>query len=167
MVSRIVAIPTLYSCGLVHVNGARLFGKRPGNVGIGTTSPKQKLEVAGVIRATGLTSAGAGTDVNVDASGDLYKVSSSIRYKKDIEDMDIDAEKVLSFRPVSFKWKETDTPDMGLIAEEVAETIPHLVTRDLDGNPESVKYSQLSVYLLDLVKKLSEENKYQQELIQT
>jgi hypothetical protein len=128
-----------------------------GGVGIGTNSPHEQLEVSGVIRVTGLSSASAGTDVNIDANGNLYKVSSSERYKKDIRPTSFNRDDVLKLRPVQFKWKSTNESDIGLIAEEVEQLIPNLVARNKAGEPESVKYSQLSVYLLDVIKQQQQE----------
>lgn len=45
----------------------------------------------------------------------------------------------------------------GLIAEEVFEVLPELVTVDEEGNPSGVKYSKLSIYLLEGFKYLFEE----------
>ena len=37
-------------------------------------------------------------------------------------------------------WKGTGEKDIGLISEEVAESIHNLVALDLEGTPKSVKY---------------------------
>jgi hypothetical protein len=47
--------------------------------------------------------------------------------------------------------------EAGLVAEEVAEILPNLVGLDKDGNPDSVKYSRLTVYLLESIKVLKDE----------
>ena len=44
-----------------------------------------------------------------------------------------------------------------MIAEEVEESVPELVTYNEDGQVESVKYSLLSVLLLQELKKLRQE----------
>ena len=58
-------------------------------------------------------------------------------------------------QPVSYTWKQDGVEDFGLIAEDVEEIAPHLVSRDDNGNPTGIKYSKLSVLLLDVVKKQS------------
>ena len=96
--------------------------------------------------------------------------SSSARYKENITDINFDTSPVYNLRPVSFDEKPMDNPpdsyvpflnDVGLIAEEVHEHIPALVTyKDLeDGNgpvPDAVNYSKLAVILLNEIKKLNE-----------
>lgn len=77
--------------------------------------------------------------------------SSSIRYKEQIRDLAIAKKKVLELRPVAFKWKGRAENDIGLIAEEVHQIIPEL-TSFKDGKIEGVKYSQLPVYLLGVIK---------------
>ena len=51
----------------------------------------------------------------------------------------------------------TSKGEAGLVAEEVAEILPNLVGLDKDGNPDSVKYSRLTVYLLESIKVLKDE----------
>lgn len=47
--------------------------------------------------------------------------------KKDIEDLNYDIDALMSLHPVSFRWKDTDLPDLGVIAQELKEIIPELV----------------------------------------
>jgi len=64
--------------------------------------------------------------------------------KDDIEPMAKASETILALRPVTFRYKrDIDrycTPQFGLVAEEVAEVDPDLVTRDTQGKPETVRY---------------------------
>ena len=117
-------------------------------------------------------------------SGTDLTTSSSARFKEDISDLKIDSSKIFNLSPKQFKWKskeiiDTDdkgnqtktstipTKDYGLIAEEVAEIIPDLVTyENIDGGlvesdaddsiPLGVKYNGLLVMLLEEVKQLRE-----------
>lgn len=50
-----------------------------------------------------------------------------------------------------FQWKSTGQEDIGLIAEEVEKALPDLVIHE-NGQPESVKYAQLPVYLVAVAK---------------
>jgi hypothetical protein len=61
--------------------------------------------------------------VFIDSAGQLGTVSSSRRYKTDIQTMDEASETILALKPVTFHYKsdKTITPQFGLIAEEVAE----------------------------------------------
>ena len=112
---------------------------------------------AGTITAA-IGSAGASTDVNMDGSNLLHKVTSSKRFKKFIKPLDIDFRKVYELEPRSFTWKkgiETDIEnDFGLIAEEAAEVIPELVNYDEEG-PYSIRTSILGVLLLAAMQDLN------------
>jgi len=100
---------------------------------------------------TGLGS-GAGTTVVIDGSGKLLRFSSSERYKANIEKLGTDPYRVLQLEPVRFSWKTTGEPDVGLIAEDVAQEIPDLVIYDKEGKPDAVKYDRVAIYLLEIVK---------------
>ena len=73
--------------------------------------------------------------------------------KDDIEPMATASETILALRPVTFRYKkEIDrycTPQFGLVAEEVAEINPDLVTRDTEGKPETVRYDAVNAMLLN------------------
>lgn len=103
-------------------------------------------------------------DVGVD-SGNLIRISSSARYKKNIVDIEIDTSKIYNLRPVSFdpmgaNAKSDECPDgrnFGLIAEEVHAQIPELVPMIMLNGikvPDGVNYKQLSVLLVAEMKKL-------------
>ena len=61
------------------------------------------------------------------------------------------SEVILAFKPVTFHYKSdnTNTPQFGLIAEEVAEVNPDLVVRDESGEIYSVRYEQVNAMLLN------------------
>jgi hypothetical protein len=122
-----------------------------GGVGIGTTDPQQRLDINGHVRIRAFYTATA-ADVHVQPNGDLVKVTSSERYKKDIRDLEVGSEGVCDLRPVRFKWKESGEEDIGLIAEEVNEVIKELVVCDQEGRPDAVKYDRIALYLLAVVK---------------
>ncbi|MCH8476678.1 MAG: hypothetical protein LAT56_01900, partial [Wenzhouxiangella sp.] len=48
----------------------------------------------------------------------------------------------------SYRFIEDDQPDIGLIAEELAELDERLVVFDEQGRPDSIRYGRLSVVLL-------------------
>ena len=116
------------------------------------------------------TSSGSGTTLQWTATGLVIKLSSSIKYKENVETLDVDSSKIDKLRPVKFNYKDDikrgDTnPNIGLIAEEVNEIYPELITYDEEGDPEGVKYHSLSVMLLDEVKTLRQEIKDLKEKI--
>ena len=65
--------------------------------------------------------------------------------------MDRASEVILSFRPVTFHYKTDtkDTPQFGLIAEEVAKVNPALVLPDKEGKPYTVRYDAVNAMLLN------------------
>jgi len=104
---------------------------------------------------------GDGEDYNVQVrwpEGDLVRVTSSQRYKKDITDLHVEPEAVCQLRSVRFRWKESGGADIGLIAEEVDQVISDLVIYDEEGRPDAVKYDKVALYLLEVVKELKAEN---------
>jgi len=135
-------------------------------------------------RVASLPTTASAANAYLDGSADnqLYRSTSSIRYKKDIEDIDAEySENALNLRPVWYRSKADGDNSKwswyGLIAEEVAEIDPRLVhwsyaddsyeVEEVDGVikktpkpdaemiPDGVQYERLSVLLLDLVKKQS------------
>lgn len=98
--------------------------------------------------------------VLIDSNGQLGTVSSSKRYKTNIKDMDDHSSRVMDLRPVCFVYKSNpETETWGLIAEEVQEVFPELVVTHAD-KPETVKYHDLAVLLLNELQKLNKRVKY-------
>jgi Chaperone of endosialidase len=96
-----------------------------------------------------------GINVIVDSDGQLGTSNSSRRFKKDIKPMDQTSEAILALKPVTFHYKNADTkkagetPQFGLIAEDVADVNPDLVVRDADGEPFTVRYDAVNAMLLN------------------
>lgn len=84
---------------------------------------------------------------NLTIAGILTE-NSSIRYKKNIEDLLVSPENIFNLRPVSYVKKDTGLTEIGLIAEEVETLIPQLVNFDKEGRADGVNYTRLSVVLL-------------------
>lgn len=110
---------------------------------------------------SGQTSAG-GVSVFVNGDGKLGTVTSSARFKEDIEDLGSVSRRLFELRPVRFRYApEYDDGSRlmqyGLIAEEVESSFPELVVRDTHGQVETVRYHLLSVLLLNEVRRHEEE----------
>ena len=79
------------------------------------------------------------------------------------------SEAIFSLRPVSFRYKKEVDPksllSFGLIAEEVAEVDPDLVTPDRDGKPETVRYEAVNAMLLNEFLKEHRKNEEQEATI--
>jgi Chaperone of endosialidase len=98
---------------------------------------------------------GSYTALMASGTGRVYLSSSSKEFKKDIVPLEVNTKKVYELTPVSFTWKENNSRDFGLIAEDVAAIIPELVCFQ-NGKPFSVKYAQLAVLLLKELKTIKE-----------
>jgi hypothetical protein len=93
--------------------------------------------------------------------------SSSRRYKKEIKPMDAASEAVLALKPVSFHYKSdnTQTPQFGLIAEDVADVNPDLIVRDENGEIYTVRYEAVNAMLLKEFLKEHRKNEEQEATI--
>ncbi|NUQ47853.1 MAG: tail fiber domain-containing protein, partial [Phycisphaerae bacterium] len=119
-----------------------------GNVGIGTATPSQRLQVAGNICATGTIGA-----------------CSDARFKEHVEPVAGALEKVELLRGVTFDWKREEFPDhqfaedrqLGFIAQEVEKVLPQVVQRSADGYL-SVDYGRLTPVLVEAIKELRQDN---------
>ena len=89
--------------------------------------------------------------VLIDSAGQLGTTSSSRRFKKEIQPMDEVSETILALKPVTFHYKTdaTNTPQFGLIAEEVAQVNADLVVRDDKGDIYTVRYDAVNAMLLN------------------
>ncbi|HUG43227.1 MAG TPA: tail fiber domain-containing protein [Acidobacteriota bacterium] len=82
-----------------------------------------------------------------------FAQTSSLRYKSEVETVRDAVGLVSRLRGVSFTWKETGEPSLGLIAEEAAEVIPELVeTNERTQQAEAINYAALTALLIEAVK---------------
>ena len=129
----------------------------------GTTfNNKLSLNASGELKCPGVYSnaAAASNAVNVDASGNIYRSTSALKYKTNVRDLaDID---INLFRPVRYNSNcAIDNPDkdhFGVIADEVdAAGITELVNYGADGEVEGFQYERLTVVLLKAMQTLKAE----------
>ncbi len=76
--------------------------------------------------------------------------SSSARYKSNVKDFRSGLSLIAKLRPVSFTWTQGGMPDLGLVAEEVADAEP-LLTTTVGGRVEGIKYDRIGVVLINAV----------------
>jgi hypothetical protein len=90
---------------------------------------------------------GFGANVYIDSSGGLLRSTSSIKYKKDVQDITHGLNDVMALRPVTYKGKseaDGDTVFGGLIAEEVHEAgLTEFVQYAEDGTPDALAYGNM------------------------
>ncbi len=115
---------------------------------IGSAGFQSRAFIAGIIGAPV-----TGSTVVVNAAGQLGVLPSSERFKDKIKPMDKASEVVLALKPVTFRYKQDvdpkETPQFGLVAEEVAKVNPDLVTRDAKGEIYTVRYEAVNAMLLN------------------
>ena len=102
-----------------------------GKVGIKDSSPSYELEVNGTVAAT-----------NFDSLSDR-------RYKTNIQVIENPIEKIMKIDGVSFDWKETNEPSLGVIADNILEVFPEIVSGE---DTKSVNYNGLIGVLIEVVK---------------
>ena len=127
-------------------------------VGIGNDAPLDLLDVLGNVRVgTGSTGCVRDRDATVIAG----TCSSDARLKKNIQPFPNVLGKVAQLRPVHFNWRAEEFPErhfgtsrsFGLIAQEVEQILPELVTEDEEGF-KAVNYSKLPLLLLQAVREM-------------
>jgi hypothetical protein len=81
--------------------------------------------------------------------------SSDQRLKKNISTIDHGLDKVKALRGVNYTLLRDSTDQVGLIAQEVEQIVPEVVSQDLEGM-KSVNYGALVGVLIEAVKELSQ-----------
>jgi len=105
-----------------------------GNVGIGSASPAYKLDVTGTIRAT----------------GDVIAYSDR-RVKQDIVTLENSVELIQKLRGVSYKKIGESEEKIGVIAQEILEVLPQVVSKDENGM-YSVAYGNMAGLFIEAIK---------------
>ena len=82
-----------------------------------------------------------------------YNSSSDKRMKKGIKTVTGALDAVDALRGVTFTWKDSNTQAIGLIAQEVQEVLPEVVTTDDDGYM-GIKYTNVIGVLVEAIKEL-------------
>lgn len=109
---------------------------------------------------------------NAVFGGDINAISftqaSDINLKKDVRTLS-GLDLVMNLRGVEFKWKESGEKSYGLIAQEVEQILPELVTETEITDPETgeVTRTEKAVQYANLVAPLIEATKEQQSIIES
>ena len=121
------------------------------------TSNTNRLVInsSGVVRISNL--AGSGTqDVQADASGNLVRITSDQRLKKEIADSPYGLAAVQALRPVTYRWRNEgdmgSATEVGFVAQEVQAVIPEMVNETHATGMLSVSYSKLTAVLTAAIK---------------
>jgi hypothetical protein len=125
----------------VSQSATRLNISPAGNIGLGSTGTS-RLHVFGDAIVTGVVTA---TDFNS---------TSDLNLKENITTVDNALNLVNDLRGVRFEWKKDHKPSYGVIAQELEEVLPELVT---NTDPKTVNYNGIIGVLIEAVKELSVE----------
>ena len=138
-----------------------------GNVGIGTSTPVNTLDVTGSIRATTFLNVGTpspltSTTGNISASGQIaglsFNATSDHRMKNNTQPLLI-TRTVDKLNPVEYDMSGGNH-DMGFLAHEVQEVFPFLVSGEKDGPyMQSMNYNGFIALLVKEIQDLKRENK--------
>jgi hypothetical protein len=133
----------------IDVGNVGTRGDESGVIRIGTDGTHTSTFVAGIRGVT--TGVADAIPVLIDSQGQLGTMSSSERFKTDIQPMDETSEALFALEPVTFHYKSDNknTPQFGLIAEQVAKVNPELVVRDKSGKIYTVRYESVNAMLLN------------------
>ena len=145
--------------GRLELTGGTLqWSTYSGTVGFGSAyvmTPKFRIESAGTVFINNLGSfASSNADMRYDTSSkELYYLLSSLRYKKDVVNLEDSLSKITSLRAVRYKDKNTNKNACGLIAEETVQIIPEVVfTKEIEGfddpQVEGINYSDIVPFLI-------------------
>jgi hypothetical protein len=114
-------------------------------------SPSMTIDTSGAVRVNILAAAGS-TSLCRNASNQISTCSSSLRYKKDLQPFTRGLSLLNQLKPITFKWREDNSADLGFGAEDIAKVEPLLVTRNDKGEVEGVKYDRITAVLVNAVK---------------
>ena len=116
-------------------SGTRIYGTATIDtsvvVGSGVTITTNGINVVGVITATDFNSA------------------SDLSLKTNIQSISNPIDKILQINGVTFNWRESNKPSVGIIAQEIEKVFPELVNGE---NPKTVNYNGLIGLLIEAVK---------------
>lgn len=119
-------------------------------MGIGTTTPTQRLSVAGNAQFTGVGSGAYAYDLNLTSDGTLTTSASDQTLKKNIEILNSKdtLERIMLLNPSTFDWKSNNAHDIGLIAQEVEIIFPEIVFTNPTDHLKGINYSRLPALLV-------------------
>ncbi len=122
-----------------------------------------KVDVDGEIWAHNLRYAGgAPNGLGMSSAGEIVKVGSSRRYKENIEPFADDFDLILQTELKQWTGKRDDSGRIGFgfIADEIEELgLESLVVYDQDGQVQSLKFRNIPLYTLEVVKRHEREVK--------
>ena len=145
------------------VNATSFSGDGSGLTGVASTDNIQtatKATFLNGVTVAGVTTTSSNVNVtgNVAVTGNIsatnFNSTSDVTLKQDVSVIDNALEMISQLEGVSWKWKETLKPSLGVTAQNVEEVAPELVS---NGDHKSVNYNGLIGILIEAVKELKSE----------
>jgi|SRR5882672_190965 len=92
-------------------------------------------------------------DLMIVAGGNVVPQTSSLRFKENVEPLTEDFQKILALQPKSFADKKTGCQGIGYVAEDLDELeLNNLLGYDADGQPLTINYKLIPLYLVEVLK---------------
>ena len=136
-----------------------------GGSGAGFPFSGSRADVTASLNVTGgIANFTASMIVDGALSATSITETSALKYKENINEI-TSSDIIYNLRPVTFDWTKDGSHDVGLIAEEVGDHMPELVSKDKEGNVEGVKYSKLTSLLIKAVQDQQKEIDYLKSLL--
>ena len=138
----------------VAINGGALTvgsDTTVGSISVGGSTAAGSITVGGTSGAGAIRVYG-----EVDATAFIYE--SDQRLKDKVQPITDPLGKVARLNGVTFVWKKTGKPGLGLVAQDVEKVLPELVTQDAEGM-KGVAYGNIVGVLVEAVKAQQQEIK--------
>jgi hypothetical protein len=108
--------------------------------------------IASTSTTTGALVVNGGIGVSQRVTAATFVETSSIAFKDNIKPLENALNFVNQLQGVIYKRKDTNEIESGLIAEQVVNVIPELVSNDDQGKPYGIKYTKIIAYLIEAIK---------------
>lgn len=122
----------------------------------GTTSFSGQLAVTSSIPSTSITTGAivvtGGIGVSQRVVATEFVETSSIAFKENIQPLNNALNFVTKLEGVTYTRRGETEIESGFIAEDVANIIPEVVSKDVEGNPYGIKYTKIIAYLVEAIK---------------
>jgi hypothetical protein len=154
----------IFFTGGYNATNERMRITSSGNVGIGVSNPTDMLMIAGIMSPSvdnsySLGSSSARWSSVWSANGTIQ--TSDARLKTNIKTLAYGIKEIMQMNPVGYNWK-TDSlgkPKIGLIAQEVQELVPEVVTGNVKTTVLGMNYAELVAVLINTIQQQQKELK--------
>ncbi len=104
------------------------------------------------VRANQICLGGGSTGNNFGDCRTVWPGVSDVSLKQNIQTIPNALEKVLQLNGVSFQWKESGKPGIGLVAQDVEKVFPEVVSTNQTSGLKSLEYGNLVGPLVEAIK---------------